>query len=208
MSENGKALENLLQMFYWYVVDAKYRNLVDYGTPLPKSAPKPRSHRQLSDMGDSVAYGLPNVLVVKSDRESGSIDEIMGQFANSKAEHAATSHGKSSWQLMNELMRQKNIDKETFLAHTLLDEGIYYKIRGHGPGNPSMRTIVAFACGLGLDVGTAEKIMRAAGLAFDESEEHLALRFCVARSHSYTIGVMNEFLERKEYEPLGSKQRI
>ena len=51
------------------------------------------------------------------------------------------------------------------------------------------------------------KPFQLAGHAFDESDEHQALRFCITGFSGQSIDKANAFLESYNYEPLGSKQR-
>ena len=72
---------------------------------------------------------------------------------------------------------------------------------------PNMRTIIAIARGLDLDIGMTEKLMQLAGHAFDESDEHQALRFCITGFPGGTIEDANEFLESYDFKPLGTQER-
>lgn len=89
---------------------------------------------------------------------------------------------------------------------TLLGEEVYRKAETNN-GIPKLRTIVAIACGLDLDIGLTERLLQLAGHAFNESTEHQALRFCITGLSGHSIEDRNAFLESYGYESLGSKQR-
>lgn len=62
---------------------------------------------------------------------------------------------------------------------TGLGEEVYRKAEKNIKTDPSVRTIVAIACGLDLDLETTEKMLSLAGRSFKESDEDRALKFCI-----------------------------
>ena len=92
-------------------------------------------------------------------------------------------------------------------AFTGLDEVVYRRAVNGADTRPSIETIVAFSCGLDLDIQTAEKIMQLASHAFDESDLHRAYKFCIGGLSGHPIEDRNTFLESYGYPPLGTKQK-
>lgn len=119
-----------------------------------------------------------------------------------------TGINKTCWQLIFEILQSRGISKAHFCTLTGLGEEVYRKAEKNINTKPSLRTIVAIARGLDLDIGTTEKLLQLAGHAFDESDEHQALKYCITGFSGMTVDDANEFLESYNYEPLGSKQRL
>ena len=95
-----------------------------------------------------------------------------------------------------------------FCSLTGLEDVVYRRAVNGASPRPSIETIVAFACGLDLDLETTKKIMQLSSHAFDESDRHRAYMFCITGFSGRPLAERNEFLESYGYEPLGSKQRI
>ncbi len=114
---------------------------------------------------------------------------------------------KTCWEVIFEILQTRGISKSHFCSVTGLGEEVYRKAEKNIDTRPNMRTIIAIARGLDLDIGTTEKLMQLAGHAFDESDEHQALRFCVTGFPGGTIEEANEFLESYDFKPLGTQER-
>lgn len=118
-----------------------------------------------------------------------------------------TSINKTCWQLIYELIQQRGMSKSHFCNATLLGEEVYRKAEKSISTNPSLRTIVAIACGLDLDINATERLLQLAGHTFGDSDEHRALRFCITGLSGFSIEERNYFLESYGYKPLGTKER-
>ena len=114
---------------------------------------------------------------------------------------------KTAWQLMGEIITQRGISSPHFCSLTGLDEVFYRRAINGASTRPSIETIVAFSCGLDLDIQTAQKIMQLASHAFDESDLHRAYMFCIGGLSGHSIEERNTFLESYGYPPLGTKQK-
>ena len=114
---------------------------------------------------------------------------------------------KTCWELIFEILQARGMSKSHFCSVTGLGEEVYRKAEKNIDTRPTMRTIIAIARGLDLDISTTEKLMQLAGHAFDESDEHRALRFCVTGFPGGTIEEANEFLESYDFKPLGTQER-
>ncbi len=114
---------------------------------------------------------------------------------------------KTAWQLMGEIITQRGISSPHFCSLTGLDEVFYRRAINGASTRPSIETIVAFSCGLDLDIQTAQKIMQLASHAFDESDLHRAYMFCLGGLSGHSIEERNTFLESYGYPPLGTKQK-
>ena len=116
--------------------------------------------------------------------------------------------GKSAWQYIYDIIQYKGIGKAHFCNLTDLGEEVYRKAEKNIKTDPSLRTIVAIACGLDLDIEITETILRLAGHTFKENDgEHRALRFCISGFPGKTLSERNDFLISYGYEPLGTKER-
>ena len=109
---------------------------------------------------------------------------------------------------MGEILEQRKINKSHFCDLTGLDEIVYRRAISGAETRPSIETIVAFACGLDLDMATTQKIMQLSSHAFDESTKHRAYMFCITGFYGRPLKERNDFLESYGFEPLGSKQRL
>lgn len=130
------------------------------------------------------------------------------EFERQSAVRKITGINKTCWEVIFEILQSRGISKSHFCALTNLGEEVYRKAEKNIGTKPSLRTIVAIARGLDLDIGTTEKLLQLAGHAFDESEEHQALKYCITGFSGMSVDDANEFLESYNYEPLGSKQRL
>lgn len=115
---------------------------------------------------------------------------------------------KTCWEAMFEIIQTRGLSKPHFCSLTGLGEEVYRKAQKNIETKPNLRTIVAFSRGLDLNIQTTEKLLQLAGHAFDDSDEHQALKFCITGFSGMPIEDCNDFLESYGYEPLGSKQRL
>ena len=129
------------------------------------------------------------------------------EFERQNAARKLTSTNKTCWELIFDILQSRGISKIHFCNLTGLGEEVYRKAEKNIDTRPSLRTIISIGRGLDLDIATTEKLMQLAGHAFDESDEHQALRFCITGFSGQSIDKANAFLESYNYEPLGSKQR-
>ena len=130
------------------------------------------------------------------------------EFERQSAARKITGVNKTCWEVIFEIVQSRGLSKSHFCSLTCLGEEVYRKAEKNIDTKPSLRTIVAIGRGLDLDIGTTEKLLQLAGHAFDESDEHQALKYCITGFSGMSIDDANEFLESYNYEPLGSKQRL
>lgn len=130
------------------------------------------------------------------------------EFERQSAARKITGVNKTCREVIFEIVQSRGLSKSHFCSLTGLGEEVYRKAEKNIGTKPSLRTIVAIGRGLDLDIGTTEKLLQLAGHAFDESDEHQALKYCITGFSGMTIDDANEFLESYNYEPLGSKQRL
>ena len=129
------------------------------------------------------------------------------EFERQTSSYRLANPQKTAWQLMGEIIKQRGISSPHFCNLTGLDEVVYRRAVNGTDTRPSIETIVAFSCGLDLDIQTAEKIMQLASHAFDESDLHRAYKFCIGGLSGHPIEDRNTFLESYGYPPLGTKQK-
>jgi hypothetical protein len=129
------------------------------------------------------------------------------EFERQNAEYKLSATNKSCWQLIYEIIQARGLSKSHFCTLTDLDDINYRRAEKNERTKPAFRTIVTIACGLNLGINTTETLLMLAGHAFDESDEHQALKFCVTSLMGSSIEEKNAFLASYGYEPLGSKQR-
>lgn len=129
-------------------------------------------------------------------------------FERQSAARKITGVNKTCWEVIFEIVQSRGLSKSHFCSLTGLGEEVYRKAEKNIHTRPSLRTIVAIGRGLDLDIGTTEKLLQLAGHAFDESDEHQALKYCITGFSGMSIDDANEFLESYHYEPLGTKQRL
>ena len=130
------------------------------------------------------------------------------EFERQSAARKITGVNKTCWEVIFEIVQSRGLSKSHFCSLTGLGEEVYRKAEKNIHTRPSLRTIVAIGRGLDLDIGTTEKLLQLAGHAFDESDEHQALKYCITGFSGMSIDDANEFLESYHYEPLGTKQRL
>lgn len=130
------------------------------------------------------------------------------EFESQSAARKITGVNKTCWEVIFEIVQSRGISKSHFCSLTGLGEDVYLKAEKNIDTKPILRTIVAVSRGLDLEIGTTEKLLQLAGHAFDESDEHQALKYCITGFSGMSIDDANEFLESYHYEPLGSKQRL
>lgn len=116
------------------------------------------------------------------DDQSASVVELSEElrkkrksFEQGEQIHQISTIGKICWQYIYEIIQLKGISKPHFCNLTGLGEEVFRKAEKNIGTDPSLRTIVAIACGLSLDIETTEKMLHLAGHAFKESNEHRAL---------------------------------
>ena len=129
------------------------------------------------------------------------------EFERQNAIRQIATPKKTCWELIFEILQARGMSKSHFCSVTGLGEEVYRKAEKNIDTRPNMRTIIAIARGLDLDIGMTEKLMQLAGHAFDESDEHQALRFCITGFPGGTIEDANEFLESYDFKPLGTQER-
>ena len=161
-------------------------------------------HRVNADKKVSKYDSSKNASVIKLSED---IKKKREEFERQNAARKLTSTNKTCWELIFDILQSRGISKIHFCNLTGLGEEVYRKAEKNIDTRPSLRTIISIGRGLDLDIATTEKLMQLAGHAFDESDEHQALRFCITGFSGQSIDKANAFLESYNYEPLGSKQR-
>ena len=147
----------------------------------------------------------PNAAVVEL---SADLKRRRTRFEENEEIRKLPTIGKSAWQYIYDIIQYKGIGKAHFCNLTDLGEEVYRKAEKNIKTDPSLRTIVAIACGLDLDIEITETILRLAGHTFKENDgEHRALRFCISGFPGKTLSERNDFLISYGYEPLGTKER-
>lgn len=137
-------------------------------------------------------------------------DELMrkrSRFEINEGIHNLPTNGKTCWEYIFDIINFKGLSKIHFCNLTGLGEEVYRKAEKNIKTDPSVRTIVAIACGLDLDIETAEKMLSLAGRSFRESNEDRALKFCITGFAGQSIEERNDFLESYGYDTLGTKER-
>lgn len=147
--------------------------------------------------------------------QNGSVLENLSQlkmdkagFELEKSYTQAIKEQDSCWSAIYELMRLAGWDRIKMQSMTGLDDNTYYKAKNNNSSPPKLRTIVAFACGLGLTVKHTDDLLQKAGHAFKDSQEDMLLRYCVSNLHNRPIEDCNALLQSYGFDPLGSNQRI
>ena len=137
--------------------------------------------RDLQSFGDMItdnqhdANMLQEQRFANFERASGTRLETLSDKVQ-RMSHQISTIGKTCWQYIYEIIQLKGISKPHFCNLTGLGEEVYRKAEKNLGTDPSLRTIVAIACGLSLDIETTEKMLHLAGHAFKESNEHRALK--------------------------------
>lgn len=173
-------------------------------SPTEKRFPDVILHRANADRKVSKYDAGQNSGVIKMSEE---LRQKREEFERQNAVRQIAIPQKTCWELIFEILQARGMSKSHFCSATGLGEEVYRKAEKNIDTRPTMRTIIAIARGLDLDIGTTEKLMQLAGHAFDESDEHRALRFCVTGFPGGTIEEANEFLESYDFKPLGTQER-
>jgi hypothetical protein len=129
------------------------------------------------------------------------------EFERQQAIRRMHSPNKTCWEAMFEIIQAKAISKSHFCNLTLLGEEVYRKAEKNHTTVPSKRTILAFACGLDLDIGTTDYLMKLAGHSFMDNDDDQALKFCITGLSGFPIEERNAFLKSFNMDPLGTKER-
>lgn len=130
------------------------------------------------------------------------------EFEKQQAIRRLHSPQKTCYEAMYEIIQAKGISKSHFCNVTLLGEEVYRKAEKANSSKPEIRAITAFSVGLGLDIETAEYLMKLAGRTYSESDEDQALRFCLTGLSGHSIDDCNKFLTSYGYKPLGTHERF
>ena len=173
-------------------------------SPTEKRFPNVILHRANADRKVSKYDAGQNSDVIKM---SEGLRKKREEFERQNAVRQIAIPKKTCWELIFEILQERGMSKSHFCSATGLGEEVYRKAEKNIDTRPTMRTIIAIARGLDLDIDTTEKLMQLAGHAFDESDEHRALRFCVTGFPGGTIEDANEFLESYDFKPLGTQER-
>lgn len=173
-------------------------------SPTEKRFPDVILHRANADRKVSKYDAGQNSGVIKMSEE---LRQKREEFERQNAVRQIAIPQKTCWELIFKILQARGMSKSHFCSATGLGEEVYRKAEKNIDTRPTMRTIIAIARGLDLDIGTTEKLMQLAGHAFDESDEHRALRFCVTGFPGGTIEEANEFLESYDFKPLGTQER-
>lgn len=139
---------------------------------------------------------------------SETLQRKRAEFEQQNNAYRLTMPQMNGWKLMGEIIKQRNMSSPHFCSVTGLEDVVYRRAVNGANTRPSIETIVAFACGLDLDLATTQRIMQLSSHAFDESDKHRAYMFCITGFSGCPLKERNEFLESYGYEPLGSKQRL
>ena len=173
-------------------------------SPTEKRFPNVILHRANDDRKVSKYDAGQNSSVIKMSEE---LRQKREEFERQNAIRQIATPKKTCWELIFEILQARGMSKSHFCSVTGLGEEVYRKAEKNIDTRPNMRTIIAIARGLDLDIGMTEKLMQLAGHAFDESDEHQALRFCITGFPGGTIEDANEFLESYDFKPLGTQER-
>lgn len=161
-------------------------------------------HRENTDRKVSKYNNAQNTSVIQLSEE---LQQKRAEFERQNTARKITGINKTCWELIFEILESRGMSKVHFCNLTELGEEVYRKAEKNIDTKPSIRTIVSIGRGLDLDIGTVETLMRLAGHAFDESDEHQALKFCITGFPGGSVSDANEFLESYNFAPLGSQQR-
>ena len=173
-------------------------------SPTEKRFPNIILHRANADRKVSKYDAGQNSDVIKM---SEGLRQKREEFERQSAVWQIGTPKKTCWELVFEILRAHGMSKSHFCSATGLGEEVYRKAEKNIDTRLSIRTIIAIARGLDLDIGMTEKLLQLAGYAFDESDEHQALRFCITGFPGGTIEEANEFLESYDFKPLGTQER-
>jgi hypothetical protein len=161
-------------------------------------------HRANDEQEVSIFEKDNNKAVLQCSEE---IQQKRKEFENQQKLRRLYSPQKNCYEAMYEIIQAKGISKAHFCNVTLLGEEVYRKAEKSNSSKPGTRAITAFAVGLGLDIDTAEYLMKLAGRVYSEDDEDQALKFCLTGLSGHPIEDCNDFLTSYGYEPLGTKER-
>lgn len=161
-------------------------------------------HRANDEQEVSTYDKKQNTSVTKLSDE---LNRKRSRFEINEGIHNLPTNGKTCWEYIFDIINFKGLSKIHFCNLTGLGEEVYRKAEKNIKTDPSVRTIVAIACGLDLDIETAEKMLSLAGRSFRESDEDRALKFCITGFAGQPIEERNDFLESYGYDTLGTKER-
>lgn len=173
-------------------------------SPKKKWFPFEIFHRANAERRVSKYNAVQNSNVIQTSEK---LHQKREEFERQRAFQKIANPTRTCWEVIFEIIEARGISKSHFCTVTELGEEVYRKAKKNIDTRPSMRTIVAIARGLDLDIGTTEKLMQLAGHAFDNSDEHQALKFCITGFPGGSVPDANEFLESYGYDPLGSQSR-
>lgn len=140
-------------------------------------------------------------------RRAEEVKRKQAEFEREKEAHRLMTPNMTCWEKMWQLIESRGVSKSHFMSMTGLGEEVYRKAEKNIKTKPSLRTIVAFAHGFGLNLTDTERLLQLAGHAFDESDEHQALKFCITGYAGRSIEDCNDFLNSYNYPPLGTQER-
>jgi hypothetical protein len=112
------------------------------------------------------------------------------------------------WEQAYQMMKKRKWNSSIFCDRTLLNEMTYSRCKTNYDSIPDIRTVMAIAVGLDLDIGLTTHLLALAGHALSNSREHQAYSYIITGYKGRSIHDRNEFLISQELTPLGSKQRI
>ena len=161
-------------------------------------------HRANEEQEVSTYDKKQNTSVTKLSDE---LKKKRSRFETNEGIHNISTNGKTCWEYIFDIINYKGLSKMHFCNLTGLGEEVYRKAEKNIKTDPSVRTIVAIACGLDLDIETAGKMLALAGRSLRESDEDRALKFCITGFAGQSIEERNDFLESYGYETLGTKER-
>lgn len=161
-------------------------------------------HRANDEQEVSTYDKKQNTSVTKLSDE---LQKKRSRFEINEGIHNISTNGKTCWEYIFDIINYKGLSKVHFCNLTGLGEEVYRKAEKNIKTDPSVRTIVAIACGLDLDIETAEKMLSLAGRSLRESDEDRALKFCITGFAGQSIEERNDFLESYGYKTLGTKER-
>lgn len=141
--------------------------------------------------------------VALSEKTQKKRDEFLTQNNTYKAMYPP----RSCWEMIWDYIEASNMSKSHFCTATGLGEEVYRKAEKKIDTQPEVRTVVAIAHALHLDIQVVEKMLQVAGRAFKDTDEDRALRFCITGMSDCSLDECNEFLESFGYKPLGTIQK-
>lgn len=111
-------------------------------------------------------------------------------------------------QWIQKRMKALDWDKDDFMSLTLLNDMSFTRVNKPSY-NFQVPTLVAIGVGLCLTVSEMEEVLQLYGHSFIVSDKtHRAYKFLFSGMYGKSILKCNEFLEKYDIEPLGSKQKL